>query len=97
MHWHETKVLTLVDLHMLHTDPKEGGRGAGRALLQWGMQKADDLELPIYLESSPSAHGFYKKFGFEDVEILELDLGLYGGPAKKHTTPLMMRQPSRAS
>ncbi|KAF2678956.1 hypothetical protein K458DRAFT_422618 [Lentithecium fluviatile CBS 122367] len=80
-------------LHMLHTDPKQQGRGAGSALLKWGMQKADELGLPAYLESSPNAHGFYKRHGFGDVEIFELDLGFYGGPEKVHTAPLMIRQP----
>lgn len=86
--------LTGIDLHMLHTDPKQEGRGAGSALLKWGTQKADELGLPAYLESSPNAHDFYKKYGFEDVEIFELDLSRFGGARKMHTAPLMIRQPT---
>jgi N-acetylglutamate synthase-like GNAT family acetyltransferase len=82
---------------MLHTDPKQEGRGAGSALLKWGIQKSDELGLPAYLESSPDAHGFYKKYGFEDVEIFELDLSRFGGPKKMHTAPLMTRQPVNKS
>jgi predicted N-acetyltransferase YhbS len=91
------RMLMWLDLHMLHTDPKQQGRGAGSALLKWGIQKADELGLPAYLESSPDAHGFYKKYGFEDVEVYEMDLSLYGGPDKKHTAPMMMRQPRKTA
>jgi GNAT superfamily N-acetyltransferase len=86
---------TVADLHMLHTNPKQQGRGAGSMLLKWGTQKADQLGLPVYLESSPDAHGFYKKYGFADVYIMELDLSLYGGENRVHTAPLMIRQPSK--
>ena len=39
--------LTMEDLHMLHTDPKHQRRGAASALLKWGTQRADDLNLPV--------------------------------------------------
>lgn len=79
------------DLHMLHTDPKYQGHGAGGALMEWGIQKADELGLPIYLESSPQGHRFYQKHGFKDVKVLEMYLSKYG-LIGTYMQPLMMRE-----
>lgn len=81
---------------MLHTDPKHQGRGAGGMLIEWGLKKADELSLPIYLESSPPAHRFYQSHGFEDLEEYPLDLSKYGGAKQLWTTPLMIRKPKTA-
>lgn len=75
---------------MLHTDPEYQGRGAGSALMEWGKQRAGELGLPIYLESSAKGHGFYKKHGFRDVEIAYIDFSPYGG--SMHRQPLMIRE-----
>lgn len=80
-------------LHMLHSDPKHRGRGAGSALMQWGLQHADKINLPVYLESSPDAHKFYEKHGFTDVEVFSFDLSRFGGSEQTHDTALMTRQP----
>jgi GNAT superfamily N-acetyltransferase len=82
------------DLHMLHTDPEYQGRGAGSALMDWGKQKADELRLPIYLESSRKGHLFYQKHGFKDIEVLDIDLSKFGGPV--HKQPLMIWEPSKS-
>lgn len=75
---------------MLHTDPEFQGRGAGSALMEWGKHKSEELGLPIYLESSTKGHGFYKKHGFKDVEVLDIDFSSWGGPV--HKQPLMIRK-----
>lgn len=77
---------------MLHTDPEYQGRGAGSALMEWGKRTADELGLPIYLESSTKGHKFYRNHGFEDVDVLEFDFRPYGGPL--HRQPLMIRKVS---
>lgn len=46
--------------------------GAGSALLQWGVELADSLSLPTRLEASPSGYGAYKKFGYEDIDVVDL-------------------------
>jgi GNAT superfamily N-acetyltransferase len=81
------------DLHMLHTDPEYQGQGAGGALMEWGKQKADELGLPTYLESSAKGHRFYQKHGFKDVQVMTMDLSQYGGTGT-HEQPLMIREPS---
>lgn len=73
---------------MLHTDPEFQGRGAGSALIEWGKKMADEVGLPIYLESSAVGHGFYKKHGFKDIEVMKIDFSPYGGPI--HEQPLMI-------
>ncbi|KAF2868459.1 acyl-CoA N-acyltransferase [Massariosphaeria phaeospora] len=80
-------------LHMLHTDPKFQGRGAGGILLNWGTQEADKIGLPIYLESSPEAHRFYQKHGFEDIEEFRVDFSQFSKEGKWHIAPLMIRKP----
>ncbi|KAF2111985.1 acyl-CoA N-acyltransferase [Lophiotrema nucula] len=84
-------------LHLLHTDPKFQGRGAGSALIRWGFRRADELGLPIYLESTPDGHKFYEKQGFEDIEVFALDLSKYGGGNEPHIAPLMLRGVSKFS
>lgn len=79
---------------MLHTDPEYQGRGAGSALIEWGKQKANELGLPIYLESSTKGHRFYKKHGFTDVEVMDIDFTPYGGAV--HKQPLMMLSVSQS-
>lgn len=73
---------------MLHTDPEYQGRGAGSALIGWGKQRAGELGLPIYLESSAVAHRFYTNHGFRDLVTMEIDFSPYGGPV--HKQPLMI-------
>ncbi|KAF1850857.1 acyl-CoA N-acyltransferase [Cucurbitaria berberidis CBS 394.84] len=82
-------------LHMLHTDPEFQGRGAGGMLVDWGSKKADELGLPVYLESSIKGHRFYQKHGFEDVDIFKVDFSKFGGPL--HEQPLMVRKPLKLS
>ena len=43
-------------------------------LMQWGVDRADDLRLPTYIESAPQAKELYLKFGFEVVDTLKLDI-----------------------
>ncbi|KIW25934.1 uncharacterized protein PV07_09068 [Cladophialophora immunda] len=65
------KAYCLLDL--LQTDPKYQGRGAGGMLIRWGLDVADELHLPAYLESSPAAHNLYQKFGFRDIDKFTLN------------------------
>jgi hypothetical protein len=42
-------------------------------LIRWGLDKADELHIPAYLESSPVAHKLYQKFGFRDIDKMVLN------------------------
>lgn len=67
-----------VVLNMLMTHPKHHRRGAGKMLVQQGVDFADEARLPCYLESSPAGHRLYLSMGFEDVETLDMDMSEFG-------------------
>jgi GNAT superfamily N-acetyltransferase len=56
-------------LQLLGTLPTHQGQGIGSQLIKTGLQRADELNLPCYLESSnPQNVPFYKRHGFAVVE-----------------------------
>ncbi|EGO52098.1 hypothetical protein NEUTE1DRAFT_90027 [Neurospora tetrasperma FGSC 2508] len=57
--------------------------GAGKALLHWGTTLADELGLPLFLESSPTAYNLYKQFGFEDIDVFDLPIFDLFGASKR--------------
>lgn len=66
------------DMHLLHTDPKYQGRGAGGILTSRAIEEAAKRGLPAYLESSEAAHRLYLKHGFKDLEELATDFSKWG-------------------
>ncbi len=76
-------------------DPAYQRRGAGAKLLEWGLERADQLGLPAYLESSKVGYRLYKRHGFEDVDEIVTDLGKWGGPEGIYKHICMIRQPVR--
>lgn len=42
--------------------------------MKWGVDLADSLGLPCRLEASPVGYAVYKKFGYEDVGVLDLNV-----------------------
>lgn len=79
-------------LHVLSVRPEFARRGVGAMALQWGIEKADELGLPIWLEGSPQGVGLYKKFGFEALDTIPWDARDYGYH-EPLTHVCMMRQP----
>lgn len=61
----------------LIVSPEYQSRGVGSALLQYGNDIADKLNLSIWVHSSHQAYEAYKKAGFEVVRVLDLDLDEY--------------------
>lgn len=59
-------------LEMLFIAPKERGKGLGRKLLEYGMEKYGVKELAVN-EQNPQAKGFYEHMGFRVRERSELD------------------------
>ncbi|RKU45125.1 hypothetical protein DL546_003856 [Coniochaeta pulveracea] len=47
------------------------GNGAGRMLLEWGCQRADEVGWEAYLDSTPDGYRLYERFGFEVVQTVE--------------------------
>ncbi|KAL2157967.1 hypothetical protein VTH06DRAFT_4776 [Thermothelomyces fergusii] len=69
-------------LSLLACSPSFQRRGAGSALMAWGVNLADRLGLPSRLEASPVSYSLYKKFGYEDMAVLDLEITKTWGRAR---------------
>ncbi|KAM0721641.1 hypothetical protein Q7P37_002566 [Cladosporium fusiforme] len=65
-------------LSILVVHPDHQRRGLGAMQLEKGLEVADRLGLPAYLESSPKGKGLYAKYGFEDKGDMVFDARKYG-------------------
>ncbi|KAF1836774.1 hypothetical protein BDW02DRAFT_545349 [Decorospora gaudefroyi] len=79
-------------LHILVTDPQHHRRGAGAMALRWGFNKADEVQLPCFLESSPMGKPLYERMGFKVQEVVTWDLTKYGLEGED-TSTVMLREP----
>ena len=59
-------------LEMLFLDPEARGRGLGRALLAYGIERLGVTELTVN-EQNPQAVGFYEHLGFKTYRRTETD------------------------
>jgi hypothetical protein len=57
----------------------------------WGLQRADELGLPIYLEATSEGKPLYEKFGFQTAQVTTFELSKYGGSGTEVRT-IMIRQ-----
>ncbi|CAD0112065.1 unnamed protein product [Aureobasidium uvarum] len=57
-------------LKVLATLPAAQRKGAGAAGLIWGLQRADELSMPAYLEASGMGRPLYGKHGFKEVSTI---------------------------
>jgi len=58
-------------LEIVATHPKFQGQGAGKLMLAYGCDKADEQGLESYLEASPEAVSLYEKYAFKEVDRLD--------------------------
>ncbi|KAM3071844.1 hypothetical protein ACMFMG_009701 [Clarireedia jacksonii] len=65
-------------LDLCFVDPEYQKRGVGKMLLEWGMQKADEVDADIWLVSTPSAKAFYERAGWKTRQEAAMDLGNFG-------------------
>ncbi|TGJ85926.1 hypothetical protein E0Z10_g2800 [Xylaria hypoxylon] len=63
----------MVELRLLHVDPKHQRRGVGKMLVMWGVEEAKKLGLPVFLQSSEDGHSLYLSCGFRDIGIHSVD------------------------
>ena len=59
-------------LEMLFLAPEERGKGLGRELVQYGVERFDIREVTVN-EQNPQARGFYERMGFCVCQRSELD------------------------
>ncbi|OGE50869.1 hypothetical protein PENARI_c015G00751 [Penicillium arizonense] len=55
-------------LDMLAVHPSHQGRGLASKLLKWGLARADEEGVEVYLSSSPEGKPVYEKYGFRALE-----------------------------
>ncbi|KAJ5561976.1 hypothetical protein N7535_003561 [Penicillium sp. DV-2018c] len=80
--------------HTVAVHPDYQGKGVGARLMQWGVDVAEQLSLPIYLESTVEGVPLYRKLGFQTLsegivfkpEITRID--------KEVRAPLMVKMPT---
>lgn len=83
-----------VDLMSMAVHPDHQRRGAGRRLVQWGIDLAEQFNLPIYAESSAAAFRLYQKVGFEKVEDVKLPRSAeIVGAEEDLEVPIVVRMP----
>ncbi|KAI2639694.1 acyl-CoA N-acyltransferase [Hypomontagnella submonticulosa] len=83
-------------LNVIAVQPEHQRRGIGRLLMQWGINVADQLQLPIYTEASKPGLRLYESVGFERLTHLSLihKEEVTGRPDAE--VPLVARMPSVA-
>lgn len=75
--------------------PEYQRMGIGHELLRWGLAKADEEQVECWIDASPFGLGLYKKFGWEEVGYVEMDLKDWrGGESKVSRTVHMVRPPT---
>ncbi|KAL4807455.1 acyl-CoA N-acyltransferase [Aspergillus unguis] len=60
------------ELSMLAVDPAFGRRGLGGMLLKWGLDRADEKQVPTFISSSPEGRGLYEKNGAQALHTYEV-------------------------
>lgn len=80
-------------LTALAADVAYQGRGAGKALLEWGIQRADREGRECFLVANVNSRGLYEKMGFVVVKECGWDGEKWG--AKKGWGNWAMIRPSR--
>ena len=81
-------------LALLVTSSGHRRKGAGSLLLQWGIDKAEEMRLPCYLQASEQGKRLYQNYGFQAFDVAELDLAEYGLEGIERMTE-MIRPPSK--
>ncbi|KAL3465024.1 acyl-CoA N-acyltransferase [Aspergillus heterothallicus] len=81
-------------LEFLATRPDQQGRGIGKALLHWGMERADKQQRRIYLEATTPGFPLYAKMGWRSLDKAEIDYTRWGGEGSQVLT-LMVRDPQQ--
>jgi predicted GNAT family N-acyltransferase len=71
--------LTRTDLSVIGTSAKHRKQGAASLLVKWGTERADDYNLPSYLEASKAGYNLYRKYGFAEVDNLAIEISRWGG------------------
>ncbi len=76
--------------------PQFQRQGIGSALFQYGLECLGADEVPIWLVTQTRGRAMYLKLGFQDIDVIDVDLSEYAGPWQGfgiHRNVCMLRQP----
>jgi hypothetical protein len=60
------------------------------------LKEVDDAGVPAVLGASPEGEGLYRRYGFEEVVVMNFDLRDYGGtPEMGVEQHMIMRRPAK--
>jgi GNAT superfamily N-acetyltransferase len=62
-------VVPRIELTLLATAPKHQGKGVGSALLDWGVNRSDELKVPVVIGASDVGRLLYLRRGFSDLGL----------------------------
>lgn len=80
---------------VLIVSPQHQRKGIGALLLEDGLREADVQGLQVVLGASPEGIGLYRKYGFVDFEVMDLNLWEYeGGEGMGTARHVVMHRPS---
>ncbi|CEL10582.1 hypothetical protein ASPCAL13699 [Aspergillus calidoustus] len=60
--------------------PAHRNHGIGRMLMEYVLDKAKSLNIPVSLSSEPQVYAFFKKWGFQDTKHVDFDLAEWAPP-----------------
>lgn len=83
-------------LEFIATLPQHQGQGVGKALLRWGIERAEAEHRRIYLEATMEGLPVYEKSGWRALEQVDIDYTRWGGQGEQ-TLTLMVRDPRSGS
>ena len=70
-HWQQVILsvdTSLLVLNICYTDPEYRRHGIGRLLMDWGVKRADQLDLIAYVDASDMGKPLYKTYNFKEVD-----------------------------
>ncbi|KUJ07053.1 acyl-CoA N-acyltransferase [Mollisia scopiformis] len=80
------------ELLELATSPKFQRRGIGSQLINYGLEKAKQDKVKVYLSAAPGGVPVYRKLGLEEVGRLEVNLEGFGAEGV-HVHVAMVKEP----
>src|SRR5207248_1577356 len=73
----DERLVPVCALLCVHRDHQR--RGAGAALVQWGLDQAENFGLPAYLEASVYGYPLYLKMGFHEINTMTVKAEKWDG------------------
>ena len=93
---HPHNGLNLIELNTLVVHPEYQRRGIGKVLMEYGLKEADRLGIQAVLGASREGLGLYKKYGFTEFEVMEINLWEYeGGEGMGTDRHVVMHRPAQ--